>query len=81
MVTEMNDWIFDPARKSGDTSIVKTTYGYHIVYFIGESDTRYCDTLAENDKRDEDDNNWEAECKGDGYAGSTNLIFNLTSKA
>lgn len=37
MVTEFNDWVFDPARKSGDTGIVKTTYGYHIMYYIGES--------------------------------------------
>lgn len=37
MVTEFNDWIFDTARKSGDTDIVKTTYGYHIMYFVGEN--------------------------------------------
>ncbi|MBQ9329387.1 MAG: peptidylprolyl isomerase, partial [Oscillibacter sp.] len=36
MVTEFNDWCFDPARKSGDTGIVETTYGYHIMYFVGD---------------------------------------------
>lgn len=42
MVTEFNDWVFDPARKLGDTEIVKTTYGYHLIYFIdfGESEWR-----------------------------------------
>jgi len=36
MATEINDWLFDPARKSGDCDIVLTdSYGYHIVYFIG----------------------------------------------
>ncbi len=37
MVPEFNDWVFDPARKTGDTDIVKTTYGYHIMYFVSDS--------------------------------------------
>ena len=37
MVTEFNDWLFDPARQPGDTGIVKTNYGYHIMYYVGES--------------------------------------------
>lgn len=36
MVTEFNDWIFDSSRVSGDTGIVKTTYGYHIMYFVSQ---------------------------------------------
>lgn len=34
MVTEFNDWIFDETRQMGDTELVKTTYGYHIMYFV-----------------------------------------------
>lgn len=37
MVTEFNDWCFDSSRKPGDTGIVKTSYGYHIMYFSGDS--------------------------------------------
>lgn len=37
MVTEFNDWVFDTERKEGDTGIVKTTYGYHIMYYVGDS--------------------------------------------
>lgn len=37
MVTEFNDWIFDSSRKKGDTDIVKTDYGYHIMYFVGST--------------------------------------------
>jgi len=33
MVKEFEDWSFDAARKNGDTGIVKTSYGYHIMYF------------------------------------------------
>ena len=39
MVTEFNDWCFDPARKTGDTGIVynEGSYtGYHVMYFVGE---------------------------------------------
>lgn len=34
MVSEFNDWCFDPSRKAGDVGIVETTYGYHIMYFV-----------------------------------------------
>ncbi len=33
MVTEFNDWCFDPARQPGDTGIVQTSYGFHVMYF------------------------------------------------
>lgn len=36
MVTEFNDWLFSKARKPGDTGIVKTSYGYHVMYFCGD---------------------------------------------
>lgn len=38
MVTEFNDWMFDESRKTGDHGIVETTYGWHIMYYVGESD-------------------------------------------
>lgn len=37
MVPTFNDWCFDAGRKSGDNGIVETDYGYHIMYFIGQS--------------------------------------------
>ena len=40
MIDEFNDWIFDEARKDGDSAIVKTAYGYHIIYFVGRTETR-----------------------------------------
>ena len=35
MVQTFNDWCFDADRKVGDTGIVKTNYGYHVMYFSG----------------------------------------------
>lgn len=36
MIDEFNDWMFDDARKVGDTEIVKTDYGYHVMYYAGQ---------------------------------------------
>lgn len=48
MVAEFNDWCFDPERKVGDHGIVKTTYGYHIMYYVGQTETRaWYDAAAE----------------------------------
>lgn len=33
MVPTFDAWCFDSARKAGDTAIVKTRFGYHIMYF------------------------------------------------
>ncbi len=38
MVQPFNDWIFDAARKPGDTGLVKTSYGWHLMYFVGAND-------------------------------------------
>ena len=37
MVAAFNDWCFDPARQPGDTGIVETDYGYHIMYYVGDN--------------------------------------------
>lgn len=39
MVSEFNDWCFDPARQPGDTGIVQTDYGFHVMYFVDYGDT------------------------------------------
>ncbi len=34
MVPTFNDWCFDESRQYGDTGLVKTNYGYHIMFFV-----------------------------------------------
>ena len=34
MVTAFNDWCFDASRKTGDTGIIETQYGYHVMYYV-----------------------------------------------
>lgn len=36
MVETFNDWCFDETRKPGDTGVVETQYGAHVMYYVGE---------------------------------------------
>ena len=58
MVPAFNDWCFDETRKVGDTDIVETNYGYHVMYFSGNSDLTYRDYMIENKLRNADFNDW-----------------------
>lgn len=49
MVEEFNDWCFDEARQVGDTAVIKTSYGYHIMYFSGVCDHPYWYKMAQGD--------------------------------
>lgn len=49
MVEAFNDWCFDANRQPGDTGIVKTNYGYHVMYFVGKSGNYRWKTVAERD--------------------------------
>ena len=54
MVNAFSTWCFDNSRKAGDTAIVKTQYGYHVMYFVGENDQKVWEysasqALANND--------------------------------
>ena len=66
MVSEFEDWCFDPARQSGDTGIVKTTYGYHIMYFVGTAPETYWELQVTNAFKSDDMATWSEE-KVEGY--------------
>lgn len=34
MVAAFDAWIFDGSRQAGDTGLVKTEFGYHVMYFV-----------------------------------------------
>lgn len=38
MVPAFNDWCFDESRKTGDHGLVKTQYGYHIIFFVDSAE-------------------------------------------
>ncbi len=58
MVTNFNDWCFDASRAPGDTGVVETEYGYHVMYYVGDSDYTYRDYQIENDLRNADAEAW-----------------------
>lgn len=54
MVPTFNDWCFDATRKTGDTDVVKTDCGYHIMYFVAPTENYYWKTVTDSEKRYED---------------------------
>ena len=48
MVSEFEDWCFAD-RKTGDTGLVETTYGVHILYYVSDSETNYRDYMIHRD--------------------------------
>lgn len=52
------DWSADPSRKAGDTGIIETSYGYHVMYFVGHSDITYRDHMITEDIRAASVNEW-----------------------
>lgn len=59
MVETFNDWCFDESRKAGDHGIVVTDYGYHIMFYSGDSETNYRDYMVSADKLEEDMTKWQ----------------------
>ena len=61
MVESFDNWCYDASRKVGDTGIVETSYGYHVMYFSGNSDTTYRNYLIDSQLRSADVDNWYSE--------------------
>ena len=47
MVPAFNDWCFDESRQYGDHGLVKTEYGYHIMFFVGSQEIWYATAEAD----------------------------------
>lgn len=48
MVAPFEEWCFAEDRQTGDTGIVKTDYGYHVMYFVGQGDYVYWKNMAQS---------------------------------
>ena len=55
MVKEFETWSLDKKRKYGDTDIVKSKYGYHVMYFVEQTKSYLYDCeqalIAENENK------------------------------
>jgi len=58
MVPAFENWCYDESRKPGDTGIVETEYGYHVMYFVGDGDVTYRDYQITEELRASDISEW-----------------------
>ena len=58
MVPTFNDWVFEDGRKTGDTGIVATEYGYHVMYFCGDGSLSYRDSMIRSELQQADMDAW-----------------------
>ena len=64
MADTFDAWCFDETRQPGDTGIVETQYGYHIMYFSGYGEV-YQNYLVESKMAQEDYTAWQSEVSAD----------------
>ncbi len=58
MVTAFDQWVFYAGHKPGDTAIIETEYGFHIMYYVSESENEKWFDDVDTAMRSEDYNNW-----------------------
>lgn len=57
-VANFLSWSIDESRKAGDCEVIETEYGYHVMYYSGDSELSYRDYMISNDLCVEDLEAW-----------------------
>ena len=57
-VAAFKNWALDDSRMPGDTGVVETEYGYHVMYYCGDSELSYRDSMIESDLLEADMEVW-----------------------
>lgn len=57
-VESFTNWATDPERKAGDTGIIESTYGYHVMYYVGDDEMTYRDSMIKEEIMTETVSNW-----------------------
>lgn len=60
-VPEFQNWALDEARKTGDTAVIETEYGYHVMYYVGDSEMTYRNYMVTEEMRAADFEAWYKE--------------------
>lgn len=71
MVNPFSTWCFENGRKAGDTAIVKSEFGYHIMYFVGYGDLTVWEYVAQQ-ALSSDDNTSATEALEEAYTVKEN---------
>ena len=58
MVEAFEDWCFDESRKPGDTGLVETEYGWHVMFYSSTDELTYRDYIIKDDMLTEDLTEW-----------------------
>ncbi len=57
-VENFRKWAVDSSRKSGDCEVIETEFGYHVMYYVGDSEMNYREYMISEDMRAEDHEKW-----------------------
>ena len=57
-VESFRTWSIDPARKAGDTAVLISEYGYHVMFYSGNDEMTYRDYMISEDLRAADITKW-----------------------
>ncbi len=57
-VQNFRNWAMDKSRKAGDCEVIETEYGYHVMYYVGDSKMNYRDYMISEDMRAADHEAW-----------------------
>lgn len=49
---ELNKWLFESDRRVGDIEVLKSTYGYHVVYFVDNGEPVWLSNIRTNIKNE-----------------------------
>lgn len=73
MVTNFENWSIDDSRQYGDTGIVESDYGYHIMYFVSKTESYLydCQSALKVDKMLEIMDNYEVKINKRGMKSTT----------
>ena len=52
------EWSISADRKAGDTGVIESPYGYHVMYYVGDDEMSYRDYMITNEMRTADQEEW-----------------------
>ncbi|MBQ3529093.1 MAG: peptidylprolyl isomerase [Oscillospiraceae bacterium] len=58
LVPTFKNWALDADRKAGDTEVIVSEYGYHVMYYVGDDDMNYRDYMISEELRAADLEKW-----------------------
>ena len=74
-VEAFDNWCFDTSRKIGDTDIILTDYGYHVMFFDDFCEMTYRDLLIDSELRDDATSAWMED-----IVKNANVVLGNTSR-